>query len=296
MPFIAYFAQTFFLGIVKKFYYKHKLQKWLNSKELNKQSLGFVPTMGALHEGHMSLIEAANNTCNLTIASIFVNPKQFDKEEDLLNYPRTEEQDSHFLEENECDMVYIPSKEDLYDDLYEHVNLNLQHLANVYEGEKREGHFEGVIQVLYQLFDIIKPTDVFFGQKDFQQCLVVKSILHKYFPGIKMHTVPTFRDSEGLALSSRNKRLSEVGIQKAQHFNKGLKQACDTFNEGTQTAINKAKIYLASFDMEVEYLDFANAENLQPCADWKEIPKNIVVVSAVWLEGIRLIDNMVFKP
>lgn len=294
MPFIAYFAQTFFLGIVKIFYYKHKLQNWFSADNAKHQTLGFVPTMGALHDGHMSLVEAANKHCDLTIASIFVNPKQFDKPEDLLKYPRTEEQDCDILVRNGCNIAFIPNNDDLYGGNYKNIELDLGHLAHVYEGEKREGHFEGVIQVLYQLFDAIKPTDVFFGQKDYQQCMVVNKILDRYFPSIIMHTIPTHRDKEGLALSSRNKRLSEEGIVKARHFNKALHLAAKNMHEGTEKALKMASEYMLLHGLEVEYLDFANANDLTPSKNWEGIPQKIVAVSAVWLEGVRLIDNFVF--
>lgn len=275
------------------FHYKHKLLTFLKSQISEGKTIGFVPTMGALHEGHLSLINAAKENCDLTIASIFVNPKQFDKKEDLVKYPRQEKADNEKLASAGCNIVYLAQEYDLYDADYKHINLDLAHLENIYEGEKREGHFEGVVQVLYQLFDCIKPTDVFFGQKDFQQCMVVKKLNEAYFPNITLHTVPTYRDDQGLALSSRNALLSLESIQIAQKFNKGLNMALNGLKDkGKHLAIAEAIQYLEQSGLEVEYLDLANAENLTPCSLWEETPQNIVAIGAVWLEGVRLIDNL----
>lgn len=280
---------------MKKIHYKKELRNWRNAVNLHSKSVGFVPTMGALHQGHLSLINHSVKTCNLTISSIFVNPKQFDKQEDLVKYPRTEEQDCNLLELAGCNVAYLPSTEDLYDADYINVSLDLGNLAHVYEGEKRKGHFEGVVQVLYQLFSAVQPTDVFFGQKDYQQCMVVKKLLDKHFKHITLHTVPTHRDDEGLALSSRNARLSETAIDQARHFNKGLILAAQEIRKGKAEALKKAISYISKHGMEVEYLDFADASDLTPCQYWQVSPQKIVVIAAVWLEGIRLIDNLVFE-
>lgn len=281
---------------MKKIHYKKELRNWRNSSDQKLKSVGFVPTMGALHSGHLSLIHHANNVCDLTISSIFVNPKQFDKKEDLVKYPRTEEQDCALLEKAGCNITYLPTSEDLYDEHYKDVSLKLGILAKIYEGEKRVGHFEGVVQVLFQLFDAINPTDVFFGQKDYQQCMVVNKLIQQYFPGITLHKVPTVRDGYGLALSSRNKRLSNEGIEIARKFNIGLKKAATLFDaQSPAKALLMAKSFLENEGLIVEYLDFANASDLDPLENWKKSPPEIVVVSAVWLEGIRLIDNLVFQ-
>jgi pantoate--beta-alanine ligase len=279
---------------LNNFYYKHKLQAELNLQVSQGKTIGFVPTMGALHDGHLSLIKAASEHTDLTISSIFVNPKQFDKEEDLVKYPRQEDADCRKLEQFNCDMVYIPSTKDLYDENYSPVKLDLAHLADVYEGEKRVGHFDGVVQVLYQFFDTIKPNAVFFGQKDYQQCMVVKKIIDTYFPNITLHTCPTFRDEEGLALSSRNQRLSENGIVSARHLNKALSSSLTNFDpKAPQNALKQASDYLHNHGLNVEYIDFANADDLTPFHQWKETPAKIVVVAAAFVEGVRLIDNKV---
>jgi pantoate--beta-alanine ligase len=272
------------------------MDKWLSEPFNQSKTIAFVPTMGALHDGHLSLIEAANEKANLTIASIFVNPKQFDNEEDLVKYPRQEAEDNHKLEQAGCDAVYLPSPEDLYDSNYSQVELDLEHLENIYEGEKREGHFEGVVQVLYQLFDCIQPNHVMFGQKDYQQCMVVKRLLETYFPDTQLHKVPTFRDSEGLALSSRNQRLSDKGIETAREFNKGLDIAIAQFNEENPLeALKAGKKHMQQMGIDVEYIDFADASNLNPCASWTNTPDEIVIVAACFVQGIRLIDNKVFS-
>jgi len=278
------------------FHYKHKLKNWLQASANKSKTIAFVPTMGALHEGHLSLVNAANENADLTIASIFVNPKQFDKAEDLVKYPRQEDADNAKLEDSGCHAVYLPTPEDLYDAQYTKIKLDLGLLEYIYEGEKREGHFDGVVQVLYQLFDCIKPHHVCFGQKDYQQCMVVKRLLETYFPQIELHKVPTHRDQEGLALSSRNLRLSAEGIETARHFNKGLDEAIGQFDASMpEKALKEAKSYMKLAGIEVEYLDFADANNLNPCANWTQIPDEVVVVSACFVEGVRLIDNKVFK-
>lgn len=296
MPFIAYFAQTFFLGKLKIFYYKNQLKKWLNDLQSEKRSVGFIPTMGALHQGHLDLVHASTESTDLTIASVFVNPKQFDKKVDLKKYPRTEEKDIELLKNAGCHAVYLPTPEDLYDKEYKNVELDIAHLADIYEGEKRVGHFEGVIQVLYQFFDAIQPSHVFFGQKDYQQCMVVKRLIEDYFPKVVLETVATHRDDHGLALSSRNARLSSEGIKKARKFNQGLKLAASDWHLGKEHALQNATHFLEEHGLEVEYIDFANALDLTPSHMWQESPQEIVVVSAVWLEGVRLIDNYLFQP
>jgi len=259
------------------------------------KKVGFVPTMGALHPGHLALIKEAKKRVDIVVSSIFVNPKQFDKKEDLDKYPRQEEKDVELLKQAGCDIIYIPDEKDIYTSTHKNIPLDIHHLEKVYEGEKRKGHFDGVVQVLYQLFDIVKPNIVLFGQKDYQQCLVVKSILKTYFKQIEMVICPTIRNKEGLALSSRNQRLSQKGLNESSYLNKGLNLAITLYERFVpEQALAFAKTYMESNAIEIEYIDFADADTLKSFREWEEIPKNKIIVVAAYVEGVRLIDNMLF--
>ena len=167
------------------------------------KSLGFVPTMGALHEGHISLIRNSKNQCEVTICSIFVNPLQFNDKNDLEKYPRMPEKDIELLSKAECDVLFLPEFEEVYDNNVK-FELNFGSLDKILEGKHRPGHFDGVAQVVKRLFDIVKPTKAFFGSKDFQQVMIVKSMVNQTKLKIEVISCPILREQDGLAMSSRN--------------------------------------------------------------------------------------------
>jgi pantoate--beta-alanine ligase len=250
------------------------------------KTIGFVPTMGALHSGHMSLISLAKKNCDIVICSIFVNPTQFSAGEDFDRYPRTEQQDCSKLSEFGCDIVFIPDTNEIYDSLAINEKPIITH-DDILCGAFRKGHFQGVVQVLKKLFDIILPDTAFFGEKDFQQCFIIK----KNFPKIKIIIAPTIRDNNGLALSSRNKYLSETELKIAKNLNLILKKSLNIAkNNNISLAIEFAKneILSSGFD-KIDYVEFRESDTLESSKTFSE---NTRVFAAVWLNKTRLIDNI----
>ena len=247
--------------------------------------------MGALHEGHMSLIAEAKRQGCLAMASIFVNPRQFNNPEDLRRYPRTLGRDIRLLEQSACDAVFIPEADQVYDTQHQIPPVNLGFLAERFEGSFRPGHFQGVTDVLWSLFHTIKPHDVFFGEKDFQQCMVVKKLIDAQFPEIRMHIIPTKREADGLAMSSRNSRLSEAGRLNAPAIYRALQQICHKKHKlPLSELLREARSNLLEHQIETEYLELAVPETLETLEEWSEIPA--VLLFAGYLEGVRLIDNL----
>ena len=253
-----------------------------------------IPTMGALHQGHLSLIREAQKQGYRTIVSIFVNPLQFNNPTDLEKYPRHLERDLSLLSGLDVDAVWTPSSATIYPENFAEIALDLGNLDQVFEGYHRPGHFNGVVQVLHRLFSLIKPEAVFFGQKDLQQCLVVERLLHNYFPQIQYFRIPTQRATSGLALSSRNERLSAKGKETASEIYTSMVMIENHLNnyekvlQGELERLNKLEI-------EVEYLDWVTLPDMQrvitqanPIRD-----RDSAIVFAGFLEGVRLIDNLI---
>lgn len=240
--------------------------------------------MGALHDGHLALVEKAKALGKPVLVSVFVNPAQFNNIEDLDKYPRTITQDLALLKNSGADAVFIPVTTDLYSSGLAEVDLDLGGLENVFEGLHRPGHFKGVIKVLHRFFSLLSPSDVFFGQKDLQQCLVVEKLIARHFPSIRQHNIPTERDPiSGLALSSRNARLSSGGLAKAGSIHKALQMIAKTGNtEGARTLLKEQGI-------EIEYLETIALPDMVPATDTST---KKAVVFAGYIEGVRLIDNL----
>ncbi|MEY3984287.1 MAG: hypothetical protein RL160_1846, partial [Bacteroidota bacterium] len=269
---------------------RNKLASWLQEPDKG-TPLGFIPTMGALHEGHLSLISAAKNQGRTTLASIFVNPRQFNNPDDLLHYPRTISSDIQMLRAAGCDAVFIPNPGQVYRNDVKIPLVELGSIGATLEGSYRPGHFQGVIDVLWSLFHDIQPDDVYFGAKDFQQCMVVQKLLNTHFQNIRMHIVPTQREPDGLAMSSRNKRLSPEARAKAPAIIKALQRICaEKQEQPLQELISTARDYLLQNDIQTEYLELANPETLESLNDWSAGPQ--VLLYAGYLEGVRLIDNL----
>ena len=212
------FAAHLLLAILKIFYYRRSVSEFT---DLENKSLGLVPTMGALHAGHLQLVLEARKLCDLVLVTIFVNPLQFNNEEDLKKYPKSLNEDLKMLQNAGVDAVFVPTNEEIYYGI-DPVNLDISPLDAVFEGQHRHGHFNGVISILSQLFALIRPTDAFFGLKDLQQCLVVEKLIKAKFSHISQHNCTTLREQSGLALSSRNMRLTDGGKRKAALIYKEL--------------------------------------------------------------------------
>lgn len=254
--------------------------------------IGFVPTMGALHQGHISLIAKAKEENQLVVCSIFVNPTQFNDPKDLERYPRTAEADSKLLTENGCDILYFPSVSDIYPKgLNESFEMDFGGIDKVMEGAHRPGHFKGVAQVVDRFFQIVQPDRAYFGQKDFQQVAVIRQLVKEKNHSIEIVPCSTLRSAEGLALSSRNMLLSTEEKEQALIIYKTLlfgqkwiKETADLNN-----LKEKMTVFFKSGKLELEYLELANPENLQPV---KSTDDPVHCFVAAFCGKVRLIDNM----
>jgi pantoate--beta-alanine ligase len=250
--------------------------------------------MGALHEGHLSLIRKAKSECSIVVASIFVNPTQFNSLEDLEKYPRSLESDLRMLIMSNCDAVFIPEVHTIYPEFPEmttFIHLDLNQLDTTMEGVFRPGHFEGVVNVVYRLFDIIKPDKAFFGEKDFQQLTIIKYMVEQLALPLEIIACETLREKSGLAMSSRNQRLSEKGREEAALIYQVLTEAKSL--SGTHKPEDVVKICSERFinsPLKLEYLAIADPKTLQKLSsDW--VPKARCFIAA-YCEGVRLIDNI----
>lgn len=250
--------------------------------------------MGALHEGHIDLVKSALEISPNVCVSLFVNPKQFNNPEDFAKYPVQTPQDLAMLNNFKINSVFIPVYEAVYPPDFTPVKLDISPLDKVYEGFFRPGHFDGVIQVLYRFFDLLKPAHVFFGQKDLQQCMVAEKLLHAFFPGISMHITATRREESGLAMSSRNMRLTAQGKENAAGIYKTMLELKNTGNFSSNALENSKKTLLQHFGIETEYLDMVSLPNMQKSESVSQNGR-YAIVFAGYLEGVRLIDNLAFS-
>ncbi|HWZ21856.1 MAG TPA: pantoate--beta-alanine ligase, partial [Cytophagaceae bacterium] len=258
-------------------------------------AIGLVPTMGALHEGHISLVEASRKDNSITIASIFVNPIQFNNPSDLEKYPRTLEKDLEMLKEAGCNAVFAPSEQEIYASR-PIVKMNFGNLENVMEGAFRPGHFSGVGIVVSKLFNIINPNHAYFGQKDLQQFLVIQQMVADLSFPITLHACPIKRESDGLAMSSRNKRLSKENRPVAAKIYQSLLMAEAMLpKEGLAKTKQAVTSFLAQYkELQPEYFEIADGVSLQPIQDLAA-HKKIALCSAIFLDGVRLIDNLIIE-
>jgi pantoate--beta-alanine ligase len=250
----------------------------------------FIPTMGALHDGHLSLVQHAKEHGHSVIVSIFVNPTQFNNSEDLDKYPRTIFEDLKKLASIGVDAVFLPSVNEIYpeDGVVKTVHLGLE--AQSLEGHYRPGHFEGVVMVLRRLFEIVKPGHVFFGQKDLQQCMVVRRLIQQEFPLIQFNMIETMRELDGLAMSSRNARLTAEERIIANEIYQAMAKvsATDMVDSEIQILINELK----TNGIKTEYFNYVSLPDLVVVSNRAEAH---AVVYAGYLGKVRLIDNLVFK-
>ncbi|MCC6685284.1 MAG: pantoate--beta-alanine ligase [Bacteroidia bacterium] len=258
--------------------------------------IGFVPTMGALHLGHVSLIQASASTCDVTVCSIFVNPSQFNNPEDLKHYPRTLASDLELLAGFKNILVYAP---DEVSDVYkteEDFAFELGNIGMVMEASFRPGHFNGVMNVVKRLFDIVTPDMAFFGQKDFQQCLVVKELIRHYRLPVQLEICPIAREEDGLAMSSRNVRLSPAERAVAPAIFKALLHAKEQVPQLSPAEVKKQVLNELKVHPQLlpEYIEISETENLLPVESWNDA-RNIVACITVKLGVVRLIDNIILK-
>lgn len=268
-----------------------EIQAEISSLKVKGLTVGFVPTMGALHYGHISLVASAMKQCDITIVSIFVNPTQFNNPDDLLKYPRTLEADVELLSTIKCDIVFAPSVEEMYPENFQPIQINLGKLAEVMEGKFRPGHFDGVVNIVSRLFDIVKPTKAFFGLKDFQQVSVIKFMTKELNLPIEIVPCPTLREDSGLAMSSRNLRLSESDKDDALIIYNSLVKAKELANSFSPNEV-KGKIisFFKMGKLELEYLEIVDPITLESLeSDWVNGATACIVA---FCGDVRLIDNM----
>jgi len=272
------------------------LQNWLREQVKQGKNTGFIPTMGALHTGHMRLIKASRELTDITICSIFVNPAQFNDPTDFEKYPISIEKDIEMLAKAGNDVVFLPSVEEMYPDGKTNLETyELGPLETLLEGKYRPGHFQGVCQVMSRLLHIVKPMHLFMGQKDFQQCLVVQRLIEIIQLPVEFHAVPTIREADGLAQSSRNRRLNADQRKNAAAISKSLLYIRDHLSAGDpRDVILTARKRLEEAHFKTDYIEIAQARDLQPIHSWNGEEKAVVLIAA-FQGDVRLIDNMLLN-
>jgi len=271
------------------FYTVKEIQDYL--LEHSSKSLGFVATMGALHQAHISLVDISKKENDLTVCSIFVNPKQFNKKEDLEKYPRNTLADLEKLKAGGCDIVFIPSVEEMYPQKVEK-QFHFGMLSEVMEAEHRPGHFNGVAIVIERFFKILNPTHAYFGEKDYQQLAVIKALAKQINSPTKIVGCPIFREDNGLAMSSRNERLSSAEKEQASTISKTLKYVCEHKHKSVSELKNYFLKEMSEYkNFDPEYFEIADELTLEPIINWGHADKYIAF-TAVNVSGVRLIDNM----
>ena len=279
---------------MKQFSSIRELSSAIDTLRKKGKSIGFVPTMGALHEGHLSLIRKSKNENHLTVCSIFINPLQFNKKSDLDHYPRTLPQDIRMLEKEKCDVLFTPGVDEIYPDgKADPLEIDLGYLEKILEGKFRAGHFKGVAIVLKKLFDIVKPARAYFGKKDYQQLLVVRHLVSSLHLPIEVIGCELVREPDGLAMSSRNMRLT-IGERKiAPLLFEVLSEVKMKARTVPSDELQQRAIQMISDNpaFKVEYLEFADRNTLLPLNNGNNI-QNAIVLIAVCLGDVRLIDNM----
>ena len=272
---------------------KKDLTDWLASEPQCAKSLGYVPTMGALHEGHLSLIEVSKTENNLTACSIFVNPTQFNNPADFEKYPSTLEADIFLLEKAGCDILFLPSKDEIYPDDFHKKNYNLGYLENILEGKYRPGHFQGVCMVVDRLLDIVSCKNLYLGKKDYQQCLVLQKMTKEFHPNVCIKTCETKRMETGLAMSSRNLRLNDGERKTAEILFKSLSRIKNEANqESLDVLIKSVSADMVGAGFEIDYITVTDEELVETT----ELSKGRIYIAlvAATLNNIRLIDNLMF--
>lgn len=274
------------------FNYIIELQSFLKAKHDSGYTIGLVPTMGALHQGHLSLIHCAKSENDIVVASVFVNPVQFNNATDLEKYPRTPEKDIDKLKHAGCDVVFMPTVKEMYPEkITDHYDF--ADLERVMEGACRPGHFNGVAIIVHKLFEIVQPDRAYFGEKDFQQQVIVKKMVQDLDMKLTIVPCPIIREKDGLAMSSRNIRLNEEERAIAPNIYKILENAISQKNKMTPAEMKKyaLKKYAEIQQFKVEYVEIADEENLKSIENWSDC-KHARIFVALQIGSVRLIDNV----
>jgi pantoate--beta-alanine ligase len=275
---------------------KLELSTFVDDVKKSSKTLGFVPTMGALHQGHLSLIQQSKVSTQITIASIFVNPTQFNNADDLKNYPRNLQKDLDLLEHMQCDAVFVPSVDEMYPEIDTRI-FEFDGIDKLMEGEHRPGHFNGVAQIVSKLFEAVKPHKAFFGQKDFQQVAIIKKMVNKLNFQIEIIACPIVREHDGLAMSSRNLLLEPEYRNAAPNIYRILTESqikakkLETVEELKNWVINQFnEIPL----LKLEYFEIVNQNNLLP-VEQIQGSTGLIGCIALWAGKVRLIDNIIYN-
>ncbi|MDG1805221.1 pantoate--beta-alanine ligase [Flavicella sp.] len=265
----------------------------ITSLKSSQKTIGLTPTMGALHEGHISLITKASSENDFSIVTIFINPTQFDKKEDLDNYPSTLDADIKLVENTGCDLIFTPNASEMYANNIDVESFSFDGLENEMEGKHRANHFDGVGTIVKKFFEITQPTKAYFGEKDFQQLQIIKKMTVKNQLPIEIIGCPIFREKDGLAMSSRNTRLSKKQRESAPFIFKTLTKASQLFQSDSIATINSwiQTEFDSNPDLDLEYFEIANEQTLQTASSKSESTKYRAFI-AVYAGKIRLIDNI----
>ena len=275
-----------------------ELYKWLESQREAGEKIGFIPTMGALHQGHLSLINSSINKNTITVASIFVNPTQFNDPKDFEKYPVTIEKDIDLLEKEGCDILFLPAVNEIYPDgTRAAIHYNLGFLETILEGKFRPGHFQGVCMVVHRLLEIIQPDKLYLGQKDYQQCMVITRLIDliKQKEKTIVKICSTLRENDGLAMSSRNMRLNEMERKEASGIYQCISFIKENLKPGSLLPLKaNARKWLEKKGFRVDYVEIADAESLESVNEWDGKQKLVALIAA-FLNEVRLIDNMILN-
>ena len=272
-----------------------EMQRWSEDQRLERKTVAFVPTMGFLHEGHLSLVREAKNRGDVVVVSIFVNPMQFNQSSDFDKYPRNEDQDERALEALDTDVLFMPPPAEIYPDGYQSA-VEVEKVSQPLCGAFRPGHFRGVATVVAKLFNMVKPHCALFGEKDFQQCVVIKRMVRDLNFDIDIVTLPTMREDDGLAMSSRNARLSTAERKTSLCVSSALTAAQELVSGGQSSSavILQAvqQILTQNAEVRVEYASLCQPETLE---EVEQISGPTLLAIAVWVGEVRLIDNCVLR-
>ncbi len=272
---------------------KKELKRHISALLSQKNKIGFVPTMGALHKGHLSLVDMSKKENDFTIVSIFVNPTQFDKKEDLEKYPRTTTQDLSLLEQINCDAVFLPSVEEIYDEDVSSQAFDFDGLENEMEGKFRDGHFDGVGTIVKAFFEIVTPTNAYFGEKDFQQLQIIKKMVEKAQLDVQVIGCPIFREANGLAMSSRNERLTAAQRNEGSMIYETLKSvnkkianySLSDIHSWVTSEFEKHPLFELEYFVVADEATLKEVKNISPGKSYRAF-------IAVYADSIRLIDNL----
>ena len=281
-----------FMIIIKT---KSKIQQTLTEFRANGKTIGFIPTMGALHKGHISLIQTSKADNDITVCSIYVNPTQFNNAVDLQKYPVTIERDIDLLEAADCNILFLPSTGEMYNDGEINKQYELGMLEKVLEGKYRPGHFQGVCIIVDKLLEAVQPSSIYLGKKDYQQCMVISKMIVDRIYSVKVELCDTIREADGLAMSSRNTRLNAEERLTALKIFESLKLIQEKIKPGNLDNIKlSATKFLTDNGYKVDYTEIADAQTLELVNEW-DGKKKMVALVAAYLNDVRLIDNLILQ-